>query len=144
MLFLPFSNSALIICDVNQMPVSKSMFWNLITILSSTCPQYHCAASLILTLTVPGVTRVTIDIILMVFERSCHWGPKYLVVSKSSEFNVNVSRHYFYVLQHQNCMASSDLAMLGFYFSLTVYGSIGGKFGFINLRSYRSKCFQAR
>ena len=80
MLILPFSNSLLIICGINQMPVSKSMFASLITVLSSTCFHYHCAASLILTSTLPGVTRVTIgigqrrvrplnDLFLLVFER---------------------------------------------------------------------------
>ena len=62
MFILSFSNSLLIICGVNQMPVSKSMFANLITVLSSTCFHYHCAASLILTSTIPGVTRDTIGI----------------------------------------------------------------------------------
>ena len=80
MLFLPFSNSLLIICGVDQRPVSKSMFANLTTVLYSTCLHYRCAASLILTSTVPGVTRVTIgigqkrvrslkDLVLLVFER---------------------------------------------------------------------------
>ena len=54
-LFVPFSNSLLIIFGVNQMPVSKLMFTNLITILSSMCFHYCCAASQILTSTVPGV-----------------------------------------------------------------------------------------
>ena len=58
--FFFFSNSLLIICGVNQRPVSKSMFAILITVLSSSCFHYRCAASLILT--VPGVTRVTIGI----------------------------------------------------------------------------------
>ena len=49
-------NSLLIICGVNQRPVSKSVFANLTTVLSSTCFHYRCAASLILTSTVPGVT----------------------------------------------------------------------------------------
>ena len=80
MLFLPFSNSLLIICGINQRPVSKSMFAILITILSPTCFHYRCAASLILASTVPGVTRITIVIgqkrvrpfnalVLLVFER---------------------------------------------------------------------------
>ena len=106
MLFLPFANSLLIICSVNQRPVSKSKLANLITVLSSTCFHYRCATSLILTSTVPRVTGVTIDIgqkrvrsfndlvllKILVFERpSVTGGPDYLVVSKSSDFNVNVS-----------------------------------------------------
>ena len=81
MLFLPFLTVYwLIICGVNQRPISKSMFAILITVLSSTCFHYRSAASLILTLTVPGVTRVAIgirqkrvrpfnDLVLLVFER---------------------------------------------------------------------------
>ena len=49
-LFLPFSNSLLINSGVNQRPVSKSMSANLITVL---CFRYCCAASIILTSTVP-------------------------------------------------------------------------------------------
>ena len=98
------SKRLLIICVVNQRPVSKSMFVNLITVLSSTCFHYPCAASLILTSKVPGVTRVTIgigqrrvrpfnDIVLLVCGRSLVTGVPsiYLLVSMSSEFNVNVS-----------------------------------------------------
>ena len=48
-------------------------------------------------------------------------------------------RHYFYLLQHQNCLATTDHATFGFYFSLAVLGSIGDTFGSINLRSYCSK-----
>ena len=59
----------------------QSKFANLITIVSSTCLHYRCAASSVLTLTVPGVTRVTIGIgqkrvrscndqVLLVFEQS--------------------------------------------------------------------------
>ena len=43
-------------------PVSKWMFANLVTVLSSTFSHYRCAASLILMSTVPGGTRVTIGI----------------------------------------------------------------------------------
>ena len=43
------------------------------------------------------------------------------------------------LLQHQNCLATSNHAMLGFHFPLAVLGSIGDKFGFTNLRSYCSK-----
>ena len=97
------SNSLLISCGVNQRPVSKSTFVNVITVLSLTCFHYPWAASLFLTSTVPGVTRVTIGIGqklvrpfndqgLLVFERPLvTGGPKYLVVSKSSEFNLSVS-----------------------------------------------------
>ena len=38
-----------------------------------------------------------------------------------------------------NCLATSDRATLGFYFSLAVLGLIGDKLGFTNVRSYRSK-----
>ena len=62
MLFLPFSDSLLIICGVNQRPVSKSKFANLITVLFSTGFHFRCAASLILTCPVPGVTRVKIGV----------------------------------------------------------------------------------
>ena len=77
---MPFSNSLLIICGVNQRPISKSIFAILKAVLSSMCFHYRCAASLILTSTVPGVTRVTIgigqkrvrpfgDLVLLAFER---------------------------------------------------------------------------
>ena len=129
------------------------MLVNLITVLFSTCFHYRYAASLILTLIVPGVTQVTIgigqrrvrlsnDLVLLVFGRSLvTGGPSiYLVVSMSSEFNVNIfSRHYFYLLLYQNCLAISDRVTVGFYFSLAVLGTIGDKFGFINLRRYHSK-----
>ena len=45
-------------------------------------------------------------------------------------------RHYFFLLQHQNCLAISHGATLQFYFPLAVSDSIGDKFGFTNLRSY--------
>ena len=44
------------------MPLSKSIFANFISVLYFTCFHYHCAASLILTLKVPGDTQVTIGI----------------------------------------------------------------------------------
>ena len=45
----------------------------------------------------------------------------------------------FSLLQHQNCLATSDRVTLHFYFSLGVSGSIGDTFEFTNLRRYRSK-----
>ena len=150
-LWLPFSNSLLIICGVIQRPVSKSMFANLITRLYSTSFHYRCNASLILASTVPGVTQLTIGSwqkTSPVIEWSSftdfraafrHWGPMYLVVPKSSEFDVkSFCMHYLYLLQHQNCLATSDHATLGFYFLLAVLGSIGGKVGFTNFRRYCS------
>ena len=84
-------------CCVGQRPVTKSIS-HFITVLSSMCSHYRCAASLILTTTVPEVTRVTIGIghkfntlVLLFYERPLHWDPKYLVLSKLSAFNVNVS-----------------------------------------------------
>ena len=70
----------MIICGVNQRQVPKSMFASLISVLSSMCYHYRCAASIILTATVPVVTRVTIcigqkqvrlinDFVLLVFKR---------------------------------------------------------------------------
>ena len=44
----------------------------------------------------------------------------------------------FFLLQHKNCLATSDRATLHFYFPLAVSDSIGDKFGFTNLRSYNS------
>ena len=61
MLVLPFSNSLLIICGINQRPVSKSMFAVFITVLSSACFHYPCTAWLILTWTVPGVWYQSYD-----------------------------------------------------------------------------------
>ena len=101
LIFLPFFDSLVIICGANQRPVSKSMYASLITVLSSTCFHYRCAASLILTSTVPGVSLVTIGIgqkqvrpinDLFYWFSSDLLSPwaKYLIVSKSSEFNVNV------------------------------------------------------
>ena len=151
MLFLTFSNSLLIINGVNQRPVSKSMVANLTTVLYSTCFHYRCAISLILTSTVPWVTQLTIgfgqkqvrsfnDLVLLVFERPfvtgspCTWSFRIVRVWRKS-----FCRHYFYLLQHQNCLATTDHATIGFYFSLAVLGSIGDKFGSINRRSYCSK-----
>ena len=54
-------------------------------------------------------------------------------VSKSMFANLRASTTD--VLKHQNCLATSDRATLGFYFSLAVFGAIGDKliFGFANL-----------
>ena len=61
----------------------------------------------------------------------------YLVDSESSEF-VSVGIMFF-LLQHQNCLPTSDRATLDFYFPLTVSGSIGDTFGFTNLIRHSSK-----
>ena len=72
---------------------------------------------------------------------SCHSGPMYLVVSKSSELVVNVSAGIIF----SSCniktvwLATPDVATLGFYYSLAVLGAIGDKFWFTNLRRYHSK-----
>ena len=61
----------------------------------------------------------------------------HLVDSKSSEFVVKVSAGtFFFLLQHQSCLATSYRATLHFYFSFAVSGSIGAKFESTNLRSY--------
>ena len=97
--FLPFSNSLLIICGVNQRPVWKLTFVNLIIVLS--LPLCCITNS---DIDSSRSTRVTIgigqrqvrpfnDLVLLVFGRSTvTGGPSiYLVVLISSEFNVNVS-----------------------------------------------------
>ena len=141
-LFLPFSINYFFsfICIVKQRPLSKSIFANLISVLYFACFHFHCAASLILTLTVPWVTRVKIgigqnrvrqlnDLILLFFRAtSCHWWPMYLVDSKSSEFVVKVSAGTIF----SSCiikivwLRASDRATLPvhFYFSLAASGSI--------------------
>ena len=61
----------------------------------------------------------------------------YLVDSKSSAFVLKVSAGtIFFLLQHRNCLATSDRATLHVYFSLPVSSSIGDKFEFTNVRSY--------
>ena len=69
------------------MLVSKTIFANVIPVLYSACFHYHCAASLILTSTTLGVTRVTVgirqtrvrplnDLVLRVFKQLLlKWGP---------------------------------------------------------------------
>ena len=95
--FLPFSISLLIMCFIKQGQVSKLMFATLISVVYFTCFHYRLCCTIILTSTVPGVTngieqtrvRPLNDLILLFFRAtSCHWGPMYLVDSKSSEFVV--------------------------------------------------------
>ena len=146
MLFLPFSNSLLIINGVNQRPVSKSMFANLTTVLvfyllslSMCCtPNSDIDSSRSHPIT-NGIGQKRVrsfnDLVLLVFE-----GP--FVPDRFEVVRVwrkSFCRHYFYLLQHQNCLATTDHATFGFYFSLAVLGSIGDKFGSINLWSHCSK-----
>ena len=69
---------------------------------------------------------------------SCHWGPMYLVDSKSSEFVVKVSGGIIFASCNIKIIGSSHGTTLRFYFLLAVSGSIGDKFGFTNLRNYSS------
>ena len=58
-----------------------------------------------------------------------HVHKQYLVDSKSSAFVVKVSAGtIFLLLQHPNCLATSDRATLHFHLSLAVSGTIGDKF----------------
>ena len=61
-------------------------------------------------------------LILLVFERPFVTGPPSFEVAVVS--CKIFCRHNFYLLQHQNCLATSNHATLGFYFSLGVLGSL--------------------
>ena len=69
-------------------------------------------------------------------------GPMYLVALKSSEFDGKVSADIIFIFCNIKQFGLTDHATLGFYFSLSVLGSISDKFGSTSLRSYSS--FQAR
>ena len=71
------------------------------------------------------------DIVLLVFERPLVTrGPKYLIASKSSEFNINVSPDIMFTFCiNKIVFTTSDRATLGFYCLLAVLGSICDKFG---------------
>ena len=51
----------------------------------------------------------------------------------------SVCRQCVFFRQHQNCESTSDGVTLVCYFSLSIFGSTGTKFGFTNFRSYFSK-----
>ena len=100
-----------------------------------------------------GVIRVTIgigqkrvwpfnDLHFFLFERPLvAGGPKYLVVSKSTAFNVNVSPVIMFTFCNIKIVWLHQIVRfgLGIYFSLAVFGAIGNSFGITNLRSYRFK-----
>ena len=95
----------LIICFVKQRQVSKSMFANLISVLYFICFHYRLCFStnfdidssrdhpshLVKWHRTKKSPAIKWPIFTVFRATSCHWGPMYLVDSKSSEFVVEVS-----------------------------------------------------
>ena len=127
-IFLPFSNSLLIICGIKaSFKVDVHKFNNRFVFYMLSLPQ---CSSLILTLRVAEVTPVMIGIrqkwvrqfndLALLFSRDLmSLGAQVPGRLKSSEFNVNVSPGIIFTFCKSG-LATSDRAMLGFYFSLAV------------------------